>query len=140
MEQGIQAKTGKDFLVVANDFANLPRVENTTPLQSDSRQLPVADNSVACLVDITEVLWYQLADYKLNSKLVGKKSAQAEKILKHYLSKLIAGGVLIFDDSYQYSTGQLLDEVFATANIPGFGEPTFIGDEEFKLRVYRKQA
>lgn len=139
MEQGIQEEAGNHFLVVANDFSNIPRVDGVTPLQSDARNLPFADNSVPCIVDIAGASWHQLADDIFNDILIYKKSGLAQKIINHYLSKLMPQGVLIIDDGYEKSTGQLLDQVFEGNRIDGFSEPIIIGEEPYKLRVYKKE-
>lgn len=139
MEQGIQEQAGDNYLVVANDFANLPRVSGVEPLRSDARELPFANESIPCIVDVAGALWHQLADDMLDRKLVGKKSEKGARIILEYLSKLKPGGVLLVDDGFDKSTGQLLDEIFADDPIVGFVEPTIIGDENFKMRIYRKQ-
>jgi hypothetical protein len=58
MEQGIQEEAGDNYLIVANDFANIPRLLGVQPLRSDARALPVADNSVPCIVDVAGALWH----------------------------------------------------------------------------------
>jgi len=138
MERGIQQEAGEGFSVIANDFANIPRVKGPLALQSDARELPFSDGSIACIVDIAGALWHQLVDDKLGSPSVRKELSRAGAILKHYLSKLTANGVLITDDGYEKSTGVLLDGVFKGGVVPGFDKPEVWGDESYKLRVYRK--
>ena len=85
------------------------------------------------------MLFRSLADDIFNDELISKKSGLAKKIIDHYVSKLMPQGVLIIDDGYDKSTGQLLDQVFGESRIEGFGDPTFIGEEPFKLRIYKKE-
>jgi hypothetical protein len=78
-----------------------------------------------------------LAEDKLNKRdLI--RSKNGARILQHYLTKLQQNGAMMVDDGFDKSTGRLIDDVFGGSSLDGFTKPVFIGEEPFKLRVYRK--
>ena len=76
--------------------------------------------------------------FKIFNKIKFVRSKYGAMILHHYLAKLQQNGVMIVDDGYDKSTGQLIDDVFGSSIIDGFSKPVILGEEPFKLRVYRK--